>query len=209
MKFSRQILFATILSIASPCFAQEQASMEVPCRQATSVSMGKPDAVSPGGPLLMLNNRSWMKEGSEYWDTCVPLLEFDLSAIPPKSKVVSAVLRLAVYGRGQTETRPVIKVYPISADWSAKVVTWNDKPSWDENFAEIEVPSQPGNTMDPWKINVTPLIQKWIDGDIENHGLAIVADSTKGDCHNFAFYGCTAGSGRAPVLEITLSENAK
>jgi len=209
MKFPHQILTAAVMFLASSCFSGAQTSEEVPCRQAVSISLAKPDLVASRSSLLMLSNRSWMKPDSPDLDQNVPLFEFDLSAIPPKSKVDSAVLKLMFYGRGQTSMRPVFRVYPITTEWFENTVTWNTKPVWDENFTEIEVPAQPNDSWDPWKIDVTPLVQKWVDGEIENHGLAIVADSTKGDCHNFAFYACTAGSGRAPVLEITLSENAK
>jgi hypothetical protein len=208
MKFSHRVIAGFALLSSTVCFAQSQTPEEVPCRQAVSISLAKPDVVTPAKPLLGLNNHSWMKEGSEYWDQCVPLLEFDLSSIPPKSQIASAVLKLTFYGRGQTEMRPVIRIHPITAAWDANLVTWNDKPAWDEN-SEIEVPSRPNDTWDPWEIDVTPLVQKWVDGGMENHGLAIVADSTNGDCHNFAFYDPTAGSGRAPVLKITFDQNAK
>lgn len=208
MKLPYQIGAWAALFVACSCFAQAQTSEEVPCRQAVSVSMAKPDEVYPSKPLLGLTNRSWIKASSEYCDNVVPLIEFDLSAIPLKSQIASAVLRLSFYGRGGTEMRPVIRVYPITTEWFANEATWNSKPSWDEN-SEIEVPSQPNDTWDPWEIDVTSLVRKWINGEMENHGLAIVADSTNGDCHNFAFYDRTAGSGRAPVLKITFDQNAK
>ncbi len=105
--------------------------------------------------------------------------------------------------------RPVLRVYPITTEWFANTTTWSTKPAWDESFSEIEVPAQPNDTWDPLEIDVTPLVQKWVDGGMENHGLAIVAESTRGDSHNFAFYDRTAGLGRAPVLAITFDQNAK
>jgi len=57
------------------------------------------------------------------------------------------------------------------------------------------------------EIDITPLAQKWITGDIENHSLAIVADSMQGDFHNFAFRGTRASHGLVPVLEVIFDEN--
>jgi len=206
MKLPHLIAVSAALLVVSLGFAQMQTPADAPCLQATSVSLAKADAIAPQKPLLGLNNRSWIKEGSDGWDQCVPLIEFDLSSIPPKSRIASAVLKLSFYGRGKTEMRPTIKIYPITAGWSSKETRWDNKPSWDENFTEIEVPPQPNSSADSWEIDVTPLVQKWVDGDIENHGLAIVADSTKGDCHNFAFYDLSAGPGRAPTLKITTGD---
>lgn len=207
MKTSPRIIASLALLASVACNAQSQTIKDLPCRQATTFSMLEPDKTPQEGALLVLRNISWAKGCQEY--VFVPALEFDLSSISKGTRISSAVLKLTLYGRGRSLMRPVIRVFPITAEWLESTATWNTKPPWDESFTELEVPSLPNDTWSPWEIDVTPLVKKWVNGEMENHGLAIVADSTEGDVHNFAFYGPTSGLGRSPTITVTFDGNPK
>jgi len=198
------IAVVSCLVVFSAPPAHADSVLEIAPMQATSVGFEKPDDVSASKILLGLCNRSWMPGDSATFD--VPLIEFDLTEVAPDSKVSKAILRLVPYGIGSTESRPVIRLHPIQTEWSEQNATWNTKPAWDENFLEIEIPQQP-NEWNPWEIDITPLVRKWLSGSMANHGLAIVAESTRGDLHNFAFFGRSNTDGRAPKLLITLDKD--
>lgn len=166
-----------------------------------------PDTVPNKGRLLSLRNLSWSAEFASY--VFVPALEFDLASIPKTAGIESAVLKLFFYGRGSFPTRPPVRIFPITTEWSANSATWNDKPSWDENSTDVEVPPQPNDDSVSWEMDVTPLVRKWVGGEMENHGLVIVSDPIKGDLYNFTFHGPMAGNGLAPVLTITFDRNGK
>jgi hypothetical protein len=197
-------IFLLCLMTIFPWLAQAGESHDFSCAQATTLSMLAPDSVPKLGSLLLLRNLSWSAEFFQY--VMVPALEFDLSSVPKNAVIESAVLKLSFYGRGTSPMRPTVRIYPITTKWSAASATWNTKPSWNENFAEIEVPPQPNDDSTQWEMDITPLVRKWVNGDMENHGMAIVSDSIKGDCYNFAFYGPAAGDGHAPVLTMTFAK---
>jgi hypothetical protein len=73
----------------------------------------------------------------------------------------------------------------------------------------VDVPPQANDNPEFWEIDITPLVRKWVNGDMENHGLVIVADSKPGDFHNFTFHGPAADHALAPVLTISFDGHAK
>lgn len=205
--FFHLIALATLLF---PSFAEGEETVEFPCTQATTLSMLDPDVVPNKWALLGLRNLSWSSTDAQH--VLVPALEFaDVSSIPETARVTSAVLKLTFYGRGSSPMKPGIRVYPITSEWVADTATWNDKPSWNEDFTEVEIPPEPNVETDIWEIDITPLVQKWVKGEIKNHGLVIVADSRHGDLHNFAFFGGAFPSSdpRAPLLTISFDANAQ
>lgn len=200
-------MFLLCLTTIFPWLARAGESQDFPCAQATTLSMLAPDSALRLGSLLLLRNLSWSAEFFQH--VMIPALEFDLSSVPKTAVIESAVLKLSFYGRGASPMRPTVRIYPITTKWSATSATWNTKPSWNESFAEIEVPPQPNEDSAQWKMDITPLVRKWVNGDMENHGTAIVSDSIKGDCYNFAFYGPAAGDGRTPVLTMSFGKDTK
>jgi len=166
-----------------------------------------PDSVPREGNLLSLRSLSWSAEFSAY--VLVSALEFDLASIPKTTGIESAVLKLSFFGHGSSPTRPQVRIYPITVAWSANSATWNTKPSWDENSTDVEVPPQPNDDSELWEMDITPLVRKWVNGKMKNHGLAIVSNPANGDFYNFIFHGPVAGNGLAPVLTITFDKNGK
>jgi len=195
------------LALISPWLVRAGEPRDFFCTQATTLSMLTPDSVPRDGNLLSLRNLSWSAEFSAY--VLVPVLEFDLSSVPKTAGIESAVLKLSFFGRGSSPMRPAIWIYPITSEWSAKSATWKDRPVWDENFADVEAPPQENDDSAFWEMDITPLVRKWVGGDMENHGLAIVADPVRGDFHNFTFYGTLAGNDLSPVLTITFDRNTQ
>jgi serine/threonine protein kinase len=121
------------------------------------------------------------------------LVRFDLAKLelPPKARVAKATVRFYVWdpsAAGKTK----VCAFPLKTEWDEATVTWQEPAagkSWqggkefafgfDTGPAGREVVVQPENgkdTADPpieYKLDVTDLVQSWLEGGVPNHGLAI------------------------------------
>jgi hypothetical protein len=81
-----------------------------------------------------------------------------------------AILKIYVHERNYADHAKV-NVGPITGDWEESTLTWNHKPTINQTQAiEAEI----SLTEDGWKeINVTDIVQRWLEGTTENKGLFI------------------------------------
>jgi len=130
-------------------------------------------------------NTSWLMFRADNHQA--PLLKFDVSAIPPGSRVASAYLNLYVPPElGPDEYREPCRfaAYCVKRDWVAEEATWNQASAgepWEvpgcdgatdrcQTFEANEVGETTGTGK--WvDVPVTSVVQKWIDG--QNHGLIL------------------------------------
>ncbi len=78
----------------------------------------------------------------------------DLSDIAPGALVVSAELVLRLYNPGDT-----VQVREVLESWTEGTVTWNNAPD-----ASSALTTFPGNTTGEVAVDVTSLMQRWVDG---------------------------------------------
>jgi|GEM_PF-6870119 len=143
------------------------------------------------------------------------LVNFDLSSIAHQQKIVSAVLKLQVNpGLNTIGYNQKIQVHAAKCPWTQLLVTWNAA-----NYSTAQKWALPGGDYDTsicgeyvspasevanpttLAIDITPLVQEWINGTSPNYGLILTG--TNGTC--LAFYSKeTDGSG--PTLEIETSK---
>ena len=127
-------------------------------------------------------------------------LKLNLSAFPSHSKVAKATLRLyvdAVTSSGSFD------VYAVTGNWSERGLTASNAPA-------LGVSATGGQAMAISKasvnqfvlVDITPLVQGWLDGIIANQGVALALTSNEG---SFAFDSKEA-SGHHPELSIVLGE---
>jgi len=117
----------------------------------------------------------------------VPLLKFDVSAIPPGSHIIVAYLHLYVpSGQSPDDYREPCRLaaYCVKRDWVAEEATWYRASSgepWDlpgcngagDRCSDYH-PNEVGETTGQGKwvdIPVTSIVQQWVDGS--NHGLIL------------------------------------
>lgn len=98
------------------------------------------------------------------------LVQFDLSFIPAGSRIDSAVLSLYQTGGEDGDPAQEFDVYAITSPWDEMTVTWNTKPSR-ESRPQTATVVKGANDWYSW--DVTYLVQRWVDGDIPNHGFQI------------------------------------
>jgi TGF-beta propeptide len=112
---------------------------------------------------LQLNSKSrQIKQG---------LVKFDTSRIPKGDKVTKARLWFYVAGKGKSATS--VSVFEAVETWS-KSTTWSKKPAMDGKSRGGVSISKSG---DYFVVDVTGLVQDWVDGDTPNNGMYLVAKS--------------------------------
>jgi hypothetical protein len=101
------------------------------------------------------------------------LLQFDLSLLPSgttAANVSRAVLQLYV---DRVTTPGVIEIAPVLGAWGESTVTYNTAPPIASPLAQLTV-SQAGEFV---AVDVTSLVQGWLNNPVQNFGLALSADT--------------------------------
>jgi uncharacterized repeat protein (TIGR01451 family) len=106
------------------------------------------------------------------------LFRFNLGSIPPASTIVSAVLTVDVSNAQSGQT---VSVYRATTNWAEPNVTWNfpwGTPGGDYN-ATPWGSYNPGST-GPKSIDITGLVQGWVNGTYSNQGVILIAGGAAG-----------------------------
>ncbi|MBU1974934.1 MAG: DNRLRE domain-containing protein [Nanoarchaeota archaeon] len=129
------------------------------------------------------------------------MIRFDFSSLDSSTHVESATLEL--YKRWNAGWPSEVRVHPILKDWSSIGVTWNclddlnqdgcanPENPWElpggtgatdisSEFASSEV----GEDLGWYSWDITDMVNAWIAGDTDNHGMLLVEQ--EGRTHNFA-----------------------
>ncbi|MEW6146285.1 MAG: DNRLRE domain-containing protein, partial [Thermodesulfobacteriota bacterium] len=99
------------------------------------------------------------------------LMKFDISRIPSGSEVTKA--QLWIYVSKKSRTSSSISIHEVEGAWS-KSTTWSKKPPMSgSSEGGMSIPK----AGDYYAIEVTGLVQDWVDGTEQNNGVYIVARS--------------------------------
>ncbi|WP_129345695.1 thrombospondin type 3 repeat-containing protein [Sorangium cellulosum] len=99
------------------------------------------------------------------------LFRFDLGAIPSWSTVESATFRATLYSSGTHE----IRAHRVTAPWVESTVTWSSLAGSHDPAIEATLL---GASSGVGTLDLTALVQAWVDGVHPNHGLLLEADPT-------------------------------
>lgn len=111
----------------------------------------------------------WVQGSNEWWYHT--FLQYDLSPIPYKSKITSAILRVYDCWHNDNGANGTTNVARVTESWDEATLCWNLMPgSTGQYLAESVSPPGVGNWSD-W--DITTLVQEWVDQEHENHGLMI------------------------------------
>ena len=131
------------------------------------------------------------------------LYRFDIASagIPVGATVVSAVAKIFV--TNTNETGPVT-VHQATADWSEATVNWDNINTGYDSSALATIPADPpvGQYV---LVNITPLVQGWINGSTVNQGIMLLSDIFL-DTAKFSSKEYANASQR-PLLEITTTSS--
>lgn len=131
-------------------------------------------------------------------------IKFNIPNTIPENSVTAARLEIEKTA-GAT---PTIKAYQCVSSWSSATITWNNMPDDEENFAlESTLCTRYSATSSWYVMNVTEIVQDWIDGLSLNYGF-ILMDNEEGLIdHWTTWYSSDAASPHKPELYITYIES--
>ncbi len=175
------VLLLSLASLAS--FAQAPPSAD------TYASSTKPNAANGGSTTLPV-----LSSTNSY-------VQFDLSTLPPGTSVNKATLRLfvnAVTANGQFD------VNQVDGAWSEGTLTYNTQPALGPSATgSLPITLSKSNVNDFILVDITPLVQSWVDGATANHGVAVVLFGASG---SFSFDSKESNqTSHQPELEIVLN----
>jgi hypothetical protein len=129
-------------------------------------------------------------------------IQFNLSALPAGASVNKATLRLYVDGVLMSGS---FDVFPVNGAWAENTLTYNTPPpplgSSATGNKPIAVASSSLNKF--LLIDITPLVQGWVNGTIANNGVALALTTNNGIFSFDAKESLLTGNG--PQLEIVLN----
>ncbi len=127
-------------------------------------------------------------------------ISFNLSGIPSNATVQKAVLRLFVSAPAAPVTG-TFSVYQINTAWAEKTLTWNNKPALG---SVVGSPVSLGSSsyLNFVEVDITPLVQQWVNGTVANNGVALVT-TTSGASYSFDSKEATTYS-HQPELDIAI-----
>ena len=131
------------------------------------------------------------------------LYRFDIAGagIPAGTTVASAVAKIFV--TNTNETGPVT-VHQVIADWSEATVNWDNMNTSYDSSSIATIPANPpiGQYV---LVNITPLVQVWVNGSSVNQGIMLLSDIFL-DTATFSSKEYANASQR-PLLEITTTSS--
>ena len=114
------------------------------------------DANYGGGDLIEIDS-----DGPKYG-----LLKIDISGVPYNSQIINAKLKYRIYNRGDSG-----EVYIVTSYWDEMTTTFNTF-----NLSHREEPRLFGvqevgwGSYDPYELDVTTTVQRWVNQEIPNNG---------------------------------------
>jgi hypothetical protein len=126
------------------------------------------------------------------------LYRFDLSGIPAGAQINAATARF--YHFKSDAPQGAVNLYRITADWTEAAADWASMANRFEDQVMAVIP--PGPADQSWvEINLTALVQAWVNGGLPNYGILLQATATD----NEALYSSReAGASEQPQLTVII-----
>ncbi|WP_437592074.1 kelch repeat-containing protein [Sorangium sp. So ce1000] len=141
--------------------------------EATCVTVRSGDAHEVADAVIWEAHPTYSDGGSNYVDSRLlqgarkhALFRFALDAIPAGVTIASARFGAHAYSSGEQ----TVRVHRILAPWEEQSVTWQ---SFAGRFDEHVEATLTGALHDAVSVDVTALVQGWVDGIHANHGLLL------------------------------------
>jgi hypothetical protein len=145
----------------------------------------------------------------------VPLLRFDLRAIPPNAQITSAKLHLYAKQRSN-EAYMTISAHKMLRPWDGRYATWGQaarNAQWAlagcadplQDLSHVSLDSVDMRHVARWyELDVTALVREWVDQPVTNYGLAIRSSSSASVQYDF-YSSAFAEAAMRPRLEVVWS----
>ena len=160
--------------------------------QATTAELAKPDTPQ--------YDRIYCRTQCNYSYVYRAYLQYDLSEIPYKSRIVSAKLRLYDYWKDDEGDSGLTNITRVTEAWDEETLCWNNKAATAGTYLSASVPPPGVGNWSDW--DITTLVQEWVDQTNPNYGLMLVNDNDEWQYrYDWAFYNRRRPD-RATYIEI-------
>jgi hypothetical protein len=164
MPFLAVVLAATVLS------THGYAQSAPPVANAYNQEMHPATVYGSGAAIAYLMLQTGTNNGNVY-------IQFSLADIPAEASVQKATLQLyvnQVLGPGNFD------VYQLNTEWSQNTLTYSNAPTLGISATGNNPVAVPATADQFILIDVTPLVQGWVNGTIPNNGLALSMTTSTG-----------------------------
>ena len=182
-------LSIAVVALMTLAYGESAASAQAPPRADTFVSSNAPQRSFGSEPLLAVQSG------------VTSYIQFNLAGLPAGANVSKASLRLYVDASSQAGS---FDVYEIDSPWSENSLTFNNAPSLGVSATSGKPVTVSKSGLNQFLlVDITPLVQGWLNGTIPNNGLALALVGTAG-CFGFDSKESEYTS-HEPELEVTFS----
>lgn len=183
----KSFILLTILSVSISTLYGQQKTVVLKSTKDAYVDINLADEYFGNSTYILVNGEDAEKRG---------LVRFYTGGIPHGAIINSAKLTLHMAWEGNYSDI-ALSVKPITSPWYEKAVAWNNQPACDDSREVLLL------TDASFVIDVTNIVQAWINRDILNHGF-LLSYSSIGSADEIGFYSSEYYNGNyAPELEIT------
>lgn len=125
-------------------------------------------------------------------------IKFNIPSSIPAGSITNANLHIEKLSGAS----PLIKAYRCTSSWSSSSITWNNKPSYTTtNESTLSALYGTGST---WHtMNVSSIVQNWVNGTYTNYGFVIKDLNESDSDHWTTLYSSDAPSPHKPELYIS------
>lgn len=139
---------------------------------------------------------------SSFYGTCRSYLSFSLPSSLMGCDIITASLEVAKDGGSPT----YLKTYRCTGSWSAKTLTWENKPGYTTtNASGIAIPQSDGVW---YTMFVTSIVQSWLHGTYSNNGFVLASTNETSTNYFSSFCTTEMDSTYSPRLCITYNVDA-
>ncbi|MAG32028.1 MAG: hypothetical protein CL908_14190 [Deltaproteobacteria bacterium] len=166
-RWTLRVLGSCLILLQALCAARVHAeTVEVCVDQDTWLKESSPNEKHPSDCELSTKTDSG--------DRMRTLLEFDLSSLPSNVTVTSAVASLWVSGKD--DPGDPVTVHRVTKNWAENGARWkNAAEDFDSTVEASFAPTQEDRF---YTFDIASLVEKWLDGTHQNHGVMLIATSS-------------------------------
>ena len=99
---------------------------------------------------------------------------------------------------------PTVRAYRVTGSWSSGTITWNNKPGYTTSLQSTQS-AQLSSGSSWYRMNVTSIVNAWVNGQYINYGFALVDSVENNSSHWTTLYSSDANSPHKPELYINYS----
>ena len=183
------------LAVALACIALSLVAItsaaQAPPSADTYVTSAMPTANFGSSPILAV------QQGTTSY------VKLDLGALPANASVVKATLRLYVDAVAAPGS---FHVFQVNSSWSEPGATYNSAPPLGASVTGDHPVGVTATSVNQFVlVDITPLVQGWLNGSIPNNGLALASTGSGG---SFSFDSKeSTGTGHHPELDVVLGSS--